>query len=348
MKKIVILIIMLLCGLTLGLVSNRSHYEITGKVYAQNPYPPGCFAVAFTDTIACGSTCGTTTTSQVDPSKDGRFTQDTRDAQCGPGTDCGTEPNVAVTIFNVNCPTPTPTPTPTPPPPLPPCAERCIPYLNYLGHMCNESVDYCTYPDTGCQAPYEDGGMGCCCPESPNTPILIDVAGDGFDLTDSTGGVLFDFDGDGERERLSWTSRDSDDAWLVLDRNSNGTIDDGAELFGNRTVQPAPEPGVSKNGFLALAEYDKVESGGNNDGRIESSDSIFSSLRLWQDRNHNGLAESSELHLLTELGVESISLDYRESRRTDRYGNEFRYRAKVEGVGQSGVGRWAYDVFLIH
>ena len=82
-------------------------------------------------------------------------------------------------------------------------------------------------------------------------------------------------------------------------------------------------------------------------GVIDSRDAIFTSLRLWQDMNHNGTSEASELHTLPELGVESIALDYHELRRRDRHGNIFRYRAKVYGTNHTQLGRWAWDVFLV-
>ena len=177
------------------------------------------------------------------------------------------------------------------------------------------------------------------------SPIIVDLTGEGFFLTDATHGVKFDIANTGFPVQIAWTAN-SNNAFLVLDRNGNGVINSGAEMFGNFTSQPSSE---HPNGFLALAVYDDPANGGNGDGVIDARDRIFSLLRLWVDANHDGISQSGELHTLPEMGITSIGLDYTLTGRIDEFGNVFRYKAKVnQGQhGDSDVGRKAYDVFLV-
>ncbi|MBC8121524.1 MAG: hypothetical protein H7Y22_06760 [Gemmatimonadaceae bacterium] len=175
------------------------------------------------------------------------------------------------------------------------------------------------------------------------SPVLIDTLGDGLHLTDAASGVNFDFIGSGTPVSTAWTMPDSDDAFLALDRNNNGRIDTATELFGNFTAQPLSR---RSNGFAALAEFDKSESGGNADGNIDSEDAVFSSLLLWRDANHNGFSESDELVPIAAFGIRGIGLKYIGSKLVDEHGNKFRYKSRVLSDNQQ-VGKWAWDVFFV-
>lgn len=195
-----------------------------------------------------------------------------------------------------------------------------------------------------CPPGYEWDGCEC---RFTGSPIIVDTTGQGFRLTSAKGGVPFDIAADGHSIQIAWTAAASGNAFLALDRNHNGRIDNGKELFGNFTPQPESN---DPNGFLALAEFDKPENGGNGDGIIDKRDAIFSQLVLWIDENHDGVSQPNELHTLPELGVFSLALKYKDSRRTDEFGNKFRYKSAINpdtSDGESKDGRWIYDVFFV-
>lgn len=180
------------------------------------------------------------------------------------------------------------------------------------------------------------GNHTCC----PGSPIVIDIAGDGIALTSAEDGVTWTLH-PGETGRWAWTAPGSDDAWLAMDRNGNGAIDDGGELFGDQTLQYKSD---SPNGFLALAYYDAPDQGGNGDGVIDSSDAIWPSLRLWRDADHDAVSTPVELLSLASAGIHAFNLAAVASSYVDMYGNEFRYMSTI--VADAPVGPVASDVWL--
>ena len=225
------------------------------------------------------------------------------------------------------------------------------------GISCGPVLDPIFAPPPPCKPLPKAGGIVMDDDTDPivcTTPIIIDTEGEGFHLTSAENGVTFDIRGDGQPMRISWTAPGYHNAFLALDRDGSGAITSGKELFGNVTAQPQS---ATPNGFLALAEFDKPENGGNGDGVIDEHDAVFSKLVLWIDDNHDGISQPSELHGLSEFGIHSLSTSYFESQKTDEFGNQFRYKARVnprkedrdsrDETVAGEVGRWAYDVFFV-
>jgi hypothetical protein len=177
--------------------------------------------------------------------------------------------------------------------------------------------------------------------------VLIALGEKGLQLTNVENGVDFDLDSEGRgRQRVSWTAANAADAFLFLDRNGSKSVDNAMELFGNSTSQSPSPLDLDRNGFLALAYYERANLGGNGDGIIDRADSLFSDLRLWRDVNHNGISEPGELHSLKESGIESISLTYKKLGTLDEWGNIIRYEADVYGENHKKIGT-AYEVVLL-
>jgi len=132
-------------------------------------------------------------------------------------------------------------------------------------------------------------------------PLALDLDGDGIETVGSRDGdpVIFDHDGDGVRTGTGWLR--PDDGWLVLDRNGNGTIDSGRELFGVDTIKSNGRFAV--DGFDALRDFDA-----NRDGRIDAADAVFENLRIWRDLNQDGISQQDEISSLADNEIVSISV----------------------------------------
>jgi hypothetical protein len=136
----------------------------------------------------------------------------------------------------------------------------------------------------------------------PRDPLALDLDGDGLETVgiDGYNTVLFDHDGDGIRTGTGWVK--SDDGLLVLDRNGNGQIDGGSELFGSDTVKADGQKAVS--GLDALVDLDS-----NGDGVFDQNDAQFANVRIWQDKDQDGMTDDGELTTLAERGIVSIDLN---------------------------------------
>lgn len=137
------------------------------------------------------------------------------------------------------------------------------------------------------------------------SPLVLDLDGNGkIDLTDVNDPqhtVKFDMALEGAAVRTGWVS--SEDAFLAVDLNGNGQIDNSGELFGEYFTGQVLGPKPFRNGFLALASFDE-----NDDGQISQKDTRFAELVLWRDANQDGLTQPMELVPLKSAGIESLSL----------------------------------------
>lgn len=166
------------------------------------------------------------------------------------------------------------------------------------------ALEYCTFSGDTCQVSGggSGGGWGCDpCDNGDNcggvcSPLTVDMDGHGRPTFTASASVLFDLDADGTPELRTWPTGQT--AFLALDVNVNGRIDDGTELFGNQR-------GAAANGFDALAKHDA-----NGDRWIDAADPVFPRLLFWRDANGNGQSEAGELTPVTAHGVEAFSLRY--------------------------------------
>mgnify|MGYP001572517480 CR=1 FL=1 len=148
---------------------------------------------------------------------------------------------------------------------------------------------------------------------TPASPIVLDLDGDGVETTGLTAGAYFDHDGNGFAQQTGWAS--PDDGMLVWDRNGDGRINNGTELFGNETL--LNNGTKAANGFQALAKLDT-----NTDGKIDINDAAFANLKIWQDTDGDGYSATGELQSLADFNIQSINTGYTDSTYTDSQGNE--------------------------
>ncbi|MHB9833140.1 calcium-binding protein [Pseudomonas savastanoi] len=148
--------------------------------------------------------------------------------------------------------------------------------------------------------------------EDARSPLILDLDGDGVETISAKSNIYFDHDGNGFSESSGWVGKD--DGLLVWDKNKDGKINQGAELFGNNTVSSSGYKAA--NGFLALADLDE-----NQDGVFDIKDFAYAELNVWVDKNSDGIVDTGELLTLEQAGVKSISTSYAEPGKVDANGD---------------------------
>lgn len=186
----------------------------------------------------------------------------------------------------------------------------------------------------------EDPQWGGCEMSGSSTPLVLSFdrapitfgadASASFDLTGSTMSVVTD-----------WPAAIT--PWLALDRDGNGTIDHGGELFGSATRLSSGAR--AQHGFEALRELDS-----NGDGRLSAADEAFGKLVTWSDHDGNRATSAGELSSLSALGIVAIDLGVTLAPRCDSRGNCEGERASFRFVGNDGQERVGevVDVYLAH
>ena len=136
------------------------------------------------------------------------------------------------------------------------------------------------------------------------TPLVLDLNGDGIQTLSINDGVEFDLLDTGTKVQTGWIS--GEDALLAIDSDGNGQIDNRSELFG----------GEVGDGFARLGSFDS-----NDDGLVDLTDAGFSELQVWQDSNENGVTDAGELVDLESAGVASLNTSYTDVFSMDAQGN---------------------------
>ena len=168
-------------------------------------------------------------------------------------------------------------------------------------------------------------------------PLVLDLDGDGIETVGTQGyaGALFDHDKDGIRTSTGWAA--ADDGLLVIDRNSDGLINNGGELFGDSTV--LKDGSNAAHGYAALAEFDT-----NSDGKVDAQDTDFAKLKVWRDLNQDGVSQDGELFTLAELNIQSLDAAYQDV--NTRLGNGNTVAQKGSYTLSDGTTREMGDLLL--
>jgi len=203
--------------------------------------------------------------------------------------------------------------------------------IDLWNQLTDWSIDLLGIDDTFTPPPSDLGTP----PPTPGSPIVLDLDGDGIETVGLSADIHFDHDGDGFKELSGFTN--ADDGLLALDRNNDGVINNGSELFGSFTE--LDDGSLAQNGFEALKEFDL-----NADGVINSDDAIYSDLRVFNDLDQDGQTDAGELLTLTEAGVESLALDYTNQTYIDAAGNDHRQVGSYTNASGEVLG--ATDVWF--